>query len=88
MTTARQVNHVCICMRVADTVFATLNESPFIMDEYRDYADTQARRLEPDEVERYMSEQQDSLSLTRARKKSDEMAAAVEESIVAAFILV
>ncbi len=46
-------------MRVADTVFATLNESPFIMDEYRDYADTQARRLEPDEVERYMSEQQE-----------------------------
>lgn len=75
-------------MRVADTVFATLNESPFIMDEYRDYADTQARRLEPDEVERYMSEQQESLSLPRARKKSDEMAAAVEESIAAAFILV
>ena len=56
-------------MRVADTVFATLNEPPFIMDEYRDYADTQARRLEPDEVERYMSEQQESLSLPRARKK-------------------
>ena len=28
----------------------------FIMDEYREYAGTQARRLEPDEVERYMSE--------------------------------
>ena len=50
-------------------VFATLNEPPFIMDEYREYAGTQARRLEPDEVERYMSEQQESLSLTRARKK-------------------
>ena len=75
-------------MRVADTVFATLNEPPFIMDEYREYAGTQARRLEPDEVERYMSEQQESLSLPRARKKSDEMAAAVEESIAAAFILV
>ena len=50
-------------------VFATLNEPPFIMDEYREYEGTQVRRLTPDEVERYMSEQQESLSLTRARKK-------------------
>ncbi|MCQ5092073.1 hypothetical protein [Slackia exigua] len=28
----------------------------FIMDEYREYAGTQVRRLAPDEVERYMSE--------------------------------
>ena len=56
-------------MRVADMVFATLNEPPFIMDEYREYEGTQVRRLTPDEVERYMSEQQESLSLPRARKK-------------------
>ncbi len=31
----------------------------FIMDEYREYAGTQVRRLTPDEVEKYMSEQQE-----------------------------